>query len=75
MQQVDPIALISGELAREYGGSVPVGVIVAVAVKAVHDLRGSIAGEALPEMAVRLARVRLGGEVDVSNPAAARAPA
>jgi hypothetical protein len=75
VQQVDPVAVISSELAREYGGSVPVGVIVAVAVKAVHDLRGSIASEALPEMAVRLARVRLRGELAAARPAAVGVPA
>lgn len=59
MAQADVITMIMSELTRQFGSTVPVGVIGLVAVKAVRDLRGSISAEALPEMALRLAQMRL----------------
>ena len=38
-------------------------------LRAIRDLQGSINPEALPEMAVRLARVRLAKLTPVGNPA------
>lgn len=55
---------IVDELYREYGGSMPDVVIRACLTNALADLRGSINQEALPEMAVRLARVRLAARLD-----------
>jgi hypothetical protein len=51
--------LVVKELSWEYSGSLPAETIKACASAAIRDLRGSISPEALPEMAVRLARVRL----------------
>lgn len=59
MRQADAIVMISTELARQFDGTLPADAIARAVADAVHDLRGSIAVEALPEMAVRLARVRL----------------
>jgi hypothetical protein len=52
---------IYAELRAEFGGSVPESDIRVCARDAITELRGSISREALPEMAVRLSRVRLAG--------------
>ena len=51
--------LVVKELTWEYSGSLRAETIKACAGAAIRDLRGSISPEALPEMAVRLAKVRL----------------
>ena len=51
--------LVIKELSGEYSGSLPAETIKACAKAAIRDLRGSISPDALPEMAVRLAKVRL----------------
>jgi hypothetical protein len=51
--------LVVRELTWEYSRSLPAETIEACARAAIRDLRGSISREALPEMAVRLAQVRL----------------
>jgi hypothetical protein len=51
--------LVIKELTWEYSASLPAATIKACARAAIRDLRGSISPEALPEMAVRLAKVRL----------------
>jgi hypothetical protein len=51
--------LVVRELSSEYSWSLPAETIKACARAAIRDLRGSISPEALPEMAVRLAKVRL----------------
>ena len=51
--------LVVKELSWEYSGSLPAETIKTCARAAIRDLRGSINPEALPEMAVRLAQVRL----------------
>src|SRR4051812_22585752 len=53
------VSRLSRELDRDFAGLVSAPVITACVADAIRDLRGSISGEALPEMAVRLARVRL----------------
>jgi uncharacterized protein (DUF779 family) len=55
----DSVARIVDELYREFSDSTPEVVVRASLANALADLRGSISQEALPEMAVRLARVRL----------------
>ena len=50
---------ISTELYGEFRGLLPDDTIRGCAREAMTDLRGSISPEALPEMAVRLARARL----------------
>lgn len=52
------------ELDRQFAGLLSTTVITGCVASAIRDLRGSISGEALPEMAVRLARVRLAALVD-----------
>ena len=51
--------LVIKELTWEYSGSLRAETIKACARAAIRDLRGSISPDALPEMAVRLAKVRL----------------
>jgi len=51
--------LVVKELNRDYSWLVTAETITACAKAAIRDLRGSINPEALPEMAVRLAQVRL----------------
>jgi hypothetical protein len=63
---------IAEELYREFGGSVPEPIVRAYVAKAIADLRGSISRGALPEMAVRLARVRLAARADRARLAASR---
>jgi hypothetical protein len=62
--------MVSGildDLVAEFGGEPSESVVRAYLVRAISDLRGSISQEALPEMAVRLARVRLTADtVDAS---------
>ena len=61
--------LVVKELRWEYSGSLPAETIRACARAAIRDLRGSISPEALPEMAVRLAKVRLAETAaDVKTP-------
>jgi len=55
---------VSRELDRQFAGLLSTTVITACVASAIRDLRGSISGEALPEMAARLARVRLAALVD-----------
>ncbi len=50
---------IANELAHQFAGVLSATVIAGGVAAAIRDLRGSISGEALPEMASRLARVRL----------------
>jgi hypothetical protein len=50
---------VSTELYGEFGGRISGDVIRGCVRAAMTDLHGSISREALPEMAVRLARVRL----------------
>ena len=51
--------VVVNELTREYSEVLAAETIKARARAAIRDLRGSINPEALPEMAVRLAQVRL----------------
>jgi hypothetical protein len=53
------VSNIAGELAQQFAGILSATVIAGGVAAAIRDLRGSISGEALPEMASRLARVRL----------------
>lgn len=50
---------LADRLGREFTDQIPHTVVRAVLIQAISDLRGSISLDALPEMAVRLARVRL----------------
>ncbi len=50
---------LTEELIRQYGDRVPEGRIAAFVNAALSDLRGSVAAEALPEMAARLAMLRI----------------
>ena len=65
--------LVVEELTWEYSGSLRAETIKACARAAIRDLRGSISPEALPEMAVRLAKVRLAETAaDVNTPSPAK---
>jgi len=55
----DTMAAIVDELGPRFAGRVPCDVIVACVDQAVRDLHESICRDALPEMAIRLAAVRL----------------
>jgi hypothetical protein len=55
---------VSRELDRQFAGLLSATVISGCVAGAIRDLRGSISGEALPEMAARLAGVRLAALVD-----------
>ncbi len=55
---------VSRELDRQFAGLLSTTVITGCVASAIRDLRGSISGEALPEMAARLAWVRLAALVD-----------
>ncbi len=55
---------VSRELDRQFAGLLSATVITSCVASAIRDLRGSISGEALPEMAARLAGVRLAALVD-----------
>jgi len=55
----DTMAAIVDELGPPFAGRVPCSVIVACVDQAIRDLHESICKEALPEMAIRLAAVRL----------------
>jgi hypothetical protein len=55
----DTMAGIVEELGPRFAGRVPCEVIVACVDQAIRDLHESICREALPEMAIRLAAVRL----------------
>ena len=60
------------ELNGKYSGSLPAETIKACVRAVIRDLRGSISPEALPEMAVRLAQVRLAEAVaNVNTPSRA----
>lgn len=59
----DADARIAEELHREFADSVPASVVRLFLDTVIADLRGSVKAEALPEMAVRLARVRLANRV------------
>ena len=61
---LDADARIAEELRREFADSVPASVVRLFLDTVITDLRGSVSAEALPEMAVRLARVRLTNRVD-----------
>lgn len=56
------------ELYLEFGDVIPVAAIRACVVEALGELRGSISRESLPEMAVRLARVRLAARAASRRP-------
>lgn len=60
---------LADELFREFGDTTPAGAVQACLVQSISDLRGSTTPESLPEMALRLARVRLaaGAEVHVGE--------
>ena len=53
------MAAIVGELGPRFAGLVPCEVIAECVDQAIRDLHESICKEALPEMAIRLAAVRL----------------
>ncbi len=53
------ITAIVEELQRTFFGVLPAAAVAQCAAKAVQDLLGSICLQALPEMAIRLATVRL----------------
>ena len=55
----DTMTAIVDELGPRFAGRVPCDVIVACVDQAIRDLHESICREALPEMAIRLAAVRL----------------
>lgn len=55
----DTMAGIVDELGPRFAGRVPCDVIMACVELAIRDLHESICKEALPEMAIRLAAVRL----------------
>ena len=50
---------LTRELEPQYRGQVGAAVIAGFVDVALKDLRGSVAAEALPEMAARLAKVRI----------------
>ena len=52
-------ARVTLELNAQFAGSLPATAISVCVLRAIRDLQGSTNPEALPEMAVRLARVRL----------------
>ena len=60
----DVVVEVSRELDRQFAGLLSTTVITGCVRAAIRDLRGSISGEALPEMAARLARVRLAAILD-----------
>jgi hypothetical protein len=60
----DVVHVVTRELEREFAGLVSATVMTACVVSALRDLCGSISIEALPEMAARLARVRLTALLD-----------
>jgi hypothetical protein len=61
--------IVVKELIWEYSGSLPAETIKACARAAIRDICGSISPEALPEVAVRLAKVRLAAAAaNVSTP-------
>jgi uncharacterized protein (DUF779 family) len=60
----DSDACLVDELYREFGESMPDVVIRACLASALAELRGSISQEGLPEMAIRLTRVRLAARLD-----------
>ena len=64
---LDADARIAEELRREFADSVPASVVRLFLDTVIADLRGSVSAEALPEMAVRLARVRLANRVDAAR--------
>ena len=55
---------LADQLLREFGDARSGIATRACLVQAITDLNGSIRPESLPEMAVRLARVRLAGPAD-----------
>lgn len=55
---------LADQLLREFGDARSGIATRATLVQAITDLNGSIRPESLPEMAVRLARVRLGAPAD-----------
>jgi hypothetical protein len=59
----DTTSAIIDELRSAYLDVLPTGVIAQYAGQAVNDLSSSICIEALPEMAIRLARVRLDAQI------------
>ena len=63
---------ISAELCGEFRGLLSDEAIRGCVREAMTDLRGSISREALPEMAVRLARVRLAALAESRAPAGRR---
>ena len=63
---------ISAELYAEFRGLLSDEAIRGYVREAMTDLRGSINREALPEMAVRLARVRLAAQAQSRRPSQTR---
>lgn len=56
---------LADELFREFGDTTPDSAIQACLVQAISDLKGSVTPDSLPEMALRLARVRLAARAEV----------
>lgn len=63
-------AAIVSELGPRFAGRVPCEVIVQCVDQAIRDLHESICRDALPEMAIRLAAVRLDRRIQLENEAA-----
>jgi hypothetical protein len=62
-------ARVTLELNAQFGGALPATAISVCVLRAIRDLQGSTNPEGLPEMAVRLARVRLAKLAPVGNTA------
>lgn len=71
----DTVAAIVNELGPGFAGRVPCEAIVQCVDEAVRDLHESICREALPEMAIRLAAVRLDHRIQQETDAAGAVPA
>lgn len=69
-ETAETIAAIVNELGPRFGGRVPCEVIVQCVDQAVRDLHESICRDALPEMAIRLAAVRLDRVIQPESEAA-----
>ena len=69
-----PMAAIVGELGPRFAGLVPCEVIAQCVDQAIRDLHESICKEALPEMAIRLAAVRLDQRIQQQTDQASLGP-
>lgn len=70
----DTVAAIVNELGPGFAGRVPCEAIVQCVDEAVRDLHESICREALPEMAIRLAAVRLDHRIQQETDGAGAVP-